>query len=70
MTEVCGLEGDRIVLQDLFEFKQTGLGPDGKVLGHLAPTGNVPTFIQDIQARGLDLDPAVFDPQFAEDFIK
>lgn len=70
MTEVCGLEGDRIVLQDLFEFKQTGLDPDGKVLGHLAPTGNVPTFIQDIQARGLELDPAVFDPQFAEDFIK
>lgn len=70
MTEVCGMEGDRIVLQDLFEFKQTGLDPQGKVLGNLVPTGNVPTFIQDIQARGLELDPAVFDPQFAEEFIR
>jgi len=70
MTEVCGMEGDRIVLQDLFEFKQTGLDANGKVLGHLVPTGNVPTFIQDIQARGLELDPAVFDPQHTEDYIR
>ncbi|WFB35642.1 ATPase, T2SS/T4P/T4SS family [Kiritimatiellota bacterium B12222] len=70
MTEVCGLEGDRIVLQDLFEFKQIGLDENGKVLGHLAPTGNVPTFIQDIQARGLELNPAVFDPQYAEEFLR
>ncbi|MGA0333556.1 MAG: ATPase, T2SS/T4P/T4SS family [Kiritimatiellia bacterium] len=70
MTEVCGMEGDRIVLQDLFEFKQTGIDAQGKVQGHLAPTGNVPTFIQDIHARGLELDPAVFDPQFTEAFIR
>ncbi|MDF3129711.1 ATPase, T2SS/T4P/T4SS family [Kiritimatiellaeota bacterium B1221] len=70
MTEVCGMEGDRIVLQDLFEFKQTGIDENGKVLGNLVPSGNVPTFIQDIHARGLDLDPAVFDPQYAENFIR
>ncbi len=70
MTEVCGMEGDRIVLQDLFEFKQTGIDEKGKVLGSLVPSGNVPTFIQDIHARGLDLDPAVFDPQYAEKFIR
>ncbi len=70
MTEVCGMEGDRIVLQDLFEFKQTGIDTKGKVLGNLIPTGNVPTFIQDIHARGLELDPAVFDPQYAEEFVR
>lgn len=68
MTEVCGMEGDRIILQDLFEFKQTGISPEGKVLGRLEPTGNVPTFIEEIKARGLDLDPAVFDPARSEDF--
>jgi pilus assembly protein CpaF len=68
MTEVCGMEGDRIILQDLFEFKQTGLSPEGKVLGSLVPTGNVPTFIEDIHARGLELDPAVFDPTRTADF--
>lgn len=70
MTEVCGMEGDRIILQDLFEFKQTGLDENGKVLGSLVPTGNVPTFLQEITARGLELDPGVFDPQFAEDFVR
>ena len=65
MTEVCGMEGDRIVLQDIFEFEQKGISPEGKVLGQLVPTGNVPTFIQEIQNRGLDLDPRVFDPSHA-----
>jgi pilus assembly protein CpaF len=67
MTEVCGLEGDRIVLQDLFDFKQEGISPEGKVLGRLVPTGNVPTFMDEIHARGLELDPRVFDPEFTGD---
>ena len=68
MTEVCGMEGDRIILQDLFEFKQTGMSEEGKVMGRLVPTGNVPTFIEEVHARGIDLDPAIFDPQRAEEF--
>lgn len=68
MTEVCGMEGDRIILQDLFEFKQTGLSPEGKVIGQLVPTGNVPTFIDEIQARGLEIDPGIFDPSRTEEF--
>ncbi len=68
MTEVCGMEGDRIILQDLFEFKQTGLSSDGKVQGKLLPTGNVPTFIDEVHARGIELDPAIFDPQRAEEY--
>jgi len=68
MTEVCGMEGDRIILQDLFEFKQTGLTEEGKVQGQLLPTGNVPTFIDEVHARGIELDPAIFDPQRAEEF--
>lgn len=70
ITEVCGLEGDKIILQDLFEFKQEGLDPHGRVIGQLRPTGNVPTFVDEIRARGLQLDPGVFDPQRTEEFAR
>ncbi|VGO21496.1 ATPase, T2SS/T4P/T4SS family [Pontiella sulfatireligans] len=61
ITEVSGLEGDRITLQDLFEFVQTGVGEDGKVFGTLQPTGAVPTFIEEISIRRLPFDRAIFD---------
>ncbi len=70
ITEVSGMEGDRIILNDLFEFRQQGVDTSGKVIGKLLPTGNVPTFIDEIRARGLSLDPAVFDPAHAEAFEK
>lgn len=70
ITEVCGLEGDKIILQDLFEFKQEGLDTNGKVIGQLLPTGNIPTFVDEIRSRGLTLDPGVFDPQRAEEFAR
>jgi len=70
ITEVCGMEGDKIILQDLFEFKQKGLDSEGRVVGQLLPTGNVPTFVDEIRARGLQLDPGVFDPSRAEEFAR
>ena len=63
ITEVLGLEGTQTIMQDIFEFKQTGVGPDGKILGFLAPTGSVPTFFEQIKSRGLTLDPVIFQPE-------
>ncbi len=63
ITEVVGLEGDQITMQDIFVFEQTGIGPDGRVLGEFRPTGSVPTFIEDMAVRGISIDHAVFDPQ-------
>lgn len=60
ITEVSGMEGDRLTLQDLFEFKQTGLDADGRVLGELAPTGAVPTFTEEIKVRGISYDTSIF----------
>ncbi len=60
ISEVVGQEGDRITMQDLFEFRQTGIGPGGKVLGHFQPTGAVPTFLEELRARGIDLDTTMF----------
>jgi pilus assembly protein CpaF len=66
ITEVMGLEGDQIVMQDIFEFKQTGVSEDGKVEGSFGPTGAVPTFLEDIAARGLTIDRSIFDPSNRE----
>ncbi len=44
ITEVKSLEGNDIVLQDIFTFKQTGINADGKIIGSLVPTGILPNF--------------------------
>ena len=62
ITEVLGLEGTQTIMQDIFEFKQTGVDKDGKIMGFLAPTGSVPTFFEQIKSRGLYLDPVIFQP--------
>lgn len=62
VTEVVGLEGEQITMQDIFEFKLTGMDESGKVEGHFRPTGSVPTFIEEAQTRGLSIDRAMFDP--------
>jgi pilus assembly protein CpaF len=62
ISEVVGLEGQQVVMQDIFEFKQTGLDDNGKVVGQFMPTGAVPTFYEHLKSRGLHIDPSVFDP--------
>ena len=62
ITEVVGLEGAQIVMQELFAFSQTGVDGDGKVIGRHRPTGSVPTFFEQLKARGMKLDPAIFQP--------
>jgi pilus assembly protein CpaF len=61
LTEVAGMEGPIITLQDIFVFRQTGIGPDGKVLGTLNPTGLRPKFADKFLAFGIDLGEEVFD---------
>ena len=62
VTEVVGLEGDQITMQDIFQYRQTGVDAQGKVQGRFEPTGSVPTFVEDLAARGLSIDHAMFDP--------
>ena len=62
ITEVTGLEGDRIVMQDLFTFEQTGLTEDGHVAGKFKPTGAMPTWFDQLAGRGWRVDPQMFDP--------
>ena len=60
ITELQGLEGDTIVLQDIFRFRETGTGPTGQVLGSLQPTGLVPKFLGRLEAGGQRVDRSVF----------
>jgi pilus assembly protein CpaF len=62
ITEVVGLEGDQITMQDIFQYRQTGVDAQGKVQGRFEPTGSVPTFVEDLAARGLSIDHRMFDP--------
>jgi pilus assembly protein CpaF len=62
ITEVAGLEGDRITMQDLFLFHQTGIDHKGKVQGEFKATGAVPTFMEEIGTRGLSIDRSMFMP--------
>jgi pilus assembly protein CpaF len=59
ITEVQGMEGEVIVMQDVFVFEQTGF-VDGKVQGHLRPTGIRPKFVSKFEAAGIKLPPGVF----------
>jgi pilus assembly protein CpaF len=65
VTEIVGQEGDQITMQDIFEFKQTGIGEEGKVLGSLSPTGSVPTFLEEIKSQGMTIDHSMFSPDAA-----
>ena len=59
ITEVQGMEGDVIVMQDIFTFQQTGI-EGGKVIGRLRPTGIRPKFIERIEQANIHLPPTIF----------
>jgi pilus assembly protein CpaF len=63
ITEVQGMEGDVIVLQDVFMFEQTGVS-EGKVEGYLRPTGVRPRFTEKFEAHGIHLPPRIFGSPF------
>ncbi len=66
ITEVAGMEGDRVVLTDIFKFEQTGISEDGKVIGELKPTGIRPMFSNRMESAGFKLRPEVFGVNIAE----
>jgi len=63
ITEVQGMEGDVIVMQDVFVFEQTGVS-EGKIEGRLKPTGIRPKFVEKFEAAGIHLPPNTFGSPF------
>jgi pilus assembly protein CpaF len=68
ITEVSGMEGDTIVMTEIFRFEQTGMTKDGKVLGDLRPTGIRPLFTPRLEAAGFRLGPEVFGADLSDMF--
>jgi pilus assembly protein CpaF len=62
ITEVVGMEGDIVVLTDIFKFDATGIGPNGKILGELRATGIRPIFSPRLEAAGFKLSGEIFMP--------
>jgi pilus assembly protein CpaF len=63
ITEVQGMEGEVIVMQDIFVFEQTGV-VEGKIQGKLRPTGIRPKFVEKFEVTGIHLPPNVFGSPF------
>ncbi|MBI2191793.1 MAG: Flp pilus assembly complex ATPase component TadA [Planctomycetes bacterium] len=61
ISEILGIEGDEVLLQDVYRFEQTGYNPQGRVQGRYVATGAVPKFVQDLVARGIRVDMGMFD---------
>ena len=63
VTEVTGMEGDIVTMQDIFAFEQLGVGPSGKAYGQFVATGIRPSFLERLKSAGCEVDPALFARQ-------
>ncbi|MCK4541066.1 MAG: CpaF family protein, partial [Spirochaetales bacterium] len=66
ITELAGMEGDTVVLTDIFKYEQTSISKDGKVEGELKPTGIRPLFGPALEIAGFKLKPEIFGANIAE----
>jgi pilus assembly protein CpaF len=64
LNEVQGLEGDVIILSEIFRFQREGIDKNGKVMGASVATGIVPKFQERLRQRGIDLGLEVYDPGY------
>jgi pilus assembly protein CpaF len=62
VTEITGMESEVVTAQDIFVFRQEGLGPNGEVRGSLGSTGLMPAFADRLRARGEDVTRFVQGP--------
>ena len=61
VTEITGREGNTILMQDIFVWKQEGVDENGKFYGHFEATGHIPKFVSALRERGvLDIDMSLF----------
>jgi len=63
VTEVTGMEGDIITMQDVFSFEQLGVGPTGRAHGQFVATGIRPSFLDRLKAAGCAVEPGLFNRQ-------
>ncbi len=64
VSEILGMEGEIITMQEIFRFVRTGVGPRGEVVGQFRPTGIRPRFSERLEQYGFKLPPHIFEPGF------
>jgi pilus assembly protein CpaF len=62
VQEITGLEGDMVAMHEIWSYRQTGVSPDGQVLGYFAATGIRPRFVDRAGNAGFALADDLFDP--------
>ena len=60
--EITGMEGETVTMQEIFSFKQTGVGKEGQVQGYFAASGVRPRFWDRLLSRGIGLSESLFEP--------
>jgi pilus assembly protein CpaF len=65
VSEVQGMEGDSVIMQDIFVFEQAGI-KNGRVVGSLKPTGLRPKFTEKFAVNNIDLPAGIFDTKSSE----
>lgn len=67
LSELTGMEGETITMQEIFRFNITGRAEDGTVLGQFESTGIRPKFMSDTKAAGIELPSELFRPDYEFD---
>jgi pilus assembly protein CpaF len=62
VTEITGMEGDIVQMQEVYKYVRTGTTEDGTVEGHFQATGVRPRFLGDLAAKGIKIPAGYFDP--------
>jgi len=66
ITEVTGMEGDVISMQEIFRYQRVGLGPNNKIIGHFTATGVRSNFSERFKMWGYDLPATIYEPTTME----
>jgi pilus assembly protein CpaF len=61
VSEITGMEGNTVVMQDIFVYKRKGIATDGRIIGEYVPTGVRPRFIEKFKVSGIELPPRIFE---------
>jgi pilus assembly protein CpaF len=62
LSELTGMEGEVVTMQEIFRFRQTGLSPEGQVIGKFEASGIRPRFLDQVMSHGISLSADLFRP--------
>jgi len=60
ISEVIGMQGETVTIQDIFIYKQEGLDKNRKIIGRFVPTGFIPKFVEEMEAKGMKISRGLF----------